>query len=66
MGIGTLRRYHWKDAIQAIADELKSHTAAVESLKNTNDLNKDSLAKIADDIEKTLKAIGKTLEKKND
>jgi|GEM_PF-3761597 len=64
MGIGTLRRYHWKDKVQAIADELKAHAMALEALKATNDLDKNSLATRLNEIERTLKNAGKLLEDK--
>lgn len=53
MGIGTLRRYHWKDEIQLFAEELKKHAEAIEELRNANELDTDKLEKISDEIRKT-------------
>lgn len=42
MGVGTLRRYHYKDKLQAIADKLKELAAEIERLKYGNELDKQS------------------------
>lgn len=63
MGIGTLRRYHYKDVLHEYANKLRLLADEIDGLRHGNELDKEKLSDIANRTEKTTEEIMKELNK---